>query len=343
MTGTTSTATVSAPASFAWPLGFDRIPDQDWVHDPVDAFGLSYDSVGAHGWYKNLEPLVSQALSALAEDEILVDYSSGTGLLTKRILSNINYSVGVVDVDPSAKFLRVALENFRDDPRVAFRLLEWLKQDRRLQTVDEVVGADLIDRGARVLTSANAIHLYSNLEETLDSWARIMRPGGTVLVCSANLRDPAARPGDWIIDETVAKVNEIAAEIVSREPLFEDYRETLGDGERMKAHAKLRDKVFVPVRPIGSYLDAFEDAGFTVLHTFNTTISAGVREWSEFLKTYDEGVLSWVGGSPKVEGQPPSETALKHRRFLIGYCLETLFAGRESFPANWTYITCRRR
>src|SRR5438128_7603009 len=36
---------------FAWPAGFARIPDEDWTRQPVDVFGLRYDTVENHGWY----------------------------------------------------------------------------------------------------------------------------------------------------------------------------------------------------------------------------------------------------------------------------------------------------
>lgn len=329
-------------ATFDWPRGFDRIPDADWARQPVEEFGLSYDSVGAHTWYKNLEPTVAQVLAALGENKLLVDYSSGTGILAGRLLANLEYPVGILNVDASPKFLRVALENFRQDERVAFRLLNYLKAERRLQLLDEVVDGPLLDRGADVITSTNAIHLYYNLAETLQSWARILRPGGLTFTGSANLRNPLRRPGDWIIDETVAKVNEIAAEVVAREPAFERYRETLEDSEAMVGHTQLREKVFVPVRPLEEYLDAFGDAGLTVLHVFDATIYARVDEWCQLLHTYHDGVLSWVGGSPKVDGREPDENALRDRRFLIRYSLERLFPAQESFPCTWTYITCRR-
>jgi SAM-dependent methyltransferase len=114
----------------AWPGDFARIPDEEWTRQPVDQFGLNYDDVGSHGWYKNLEPTIAQVLAALEPGDLLVDYSSGTGILTRRLLERINYLVGILNVDASPKFLRVALESFRDDDRVAFRLLRWLKAEK---------------------------------------------------------------------------------------------------------------------------------------------------------------------------------------------------------------------
>jgi SAM-dependent methyltransferase len=329
-------------AEFTWPGDFDRIPDEEWTRQPVDQFGLNYDAVGSHGWYKNLEPTVAQVLAALAPGDVLIDYSSGTGILTRRLLERLDDPVGILNVDASPKFLRVALETFRGDERVAFRLLRWLKTEKRLQLLDEVAGPDLLARGASVVTSTNAIHLYHNLDETLASWARILRPGGLAFICSGNMRNPNGRPGEWIIDETVASVNEIAAEVVRTEPAFAEYRETLGDAALMDRHAMLREKVFVPVRPLDMYLEAFRDAGFAVLHVFEETVFARIDEWYRLLSTYHDGVLSWVGGSEKVEGRPPSDEAVRQRLFLIRYCLERLFPGQDSFPCTWTYLTCRR-
>src|ERR1700683_4089996 len=100
---------------FTWPGDFARIPDEDWTRQPVDQFGLNYDSVGEHGWYKNLEPTIAQVLAALEPGRLVIDYSSGTRILAKRLLERVSYPVGLLNVDASPKFLRVALENFRDD------------------------------------------------------------------------------------------------------------------------------------------------------------------------------------------------------------------------------------
>jgi hypothetical protein len=62
-------------------------------------------------------------LAALEPGDLLVDYSSGTGILTRRLLDRIGHEAGILNVDASPKFLRVALKTFRDDERVAFRLL----------------------------------------------------------------------------------------------------------------------------------------------------------------------------------------------------------------------------
>ena len=174
------------------------------TRQPVGQFGLDYDDVGGHGWYKNLEPTVAQLLATLRPGDLLVDYSSGTGILTRRLLERISYPVGILNVDASTKFLRVALESFRDDPRVAFRLLRWLRRTNACSHLTRSASRPAGRRGADAITSTNAIHLYYDLDETLASWARLLHPGGLAFVCSGNMRNPNARPGEWIIDETVA-------------------------------------------------------------------------------------------------------------------------------------------
>lgn len=334
--------TDDSPWTFPWPTGFERIPDEEWARQEPDDFGRQYDSVGDHGWYKNLEPIVAQVLAGLDEDDILMDYSSGTGILAGRVLSRIAHRVGILNVDASAKFLRIALENFETDQRVAFRLMRFLKAEKRLQGLAEVVEETLLDRGVDMITSTNAIHLYHGLPGTLQAWHRALRPGGLALVCSGNLRNPNRRPDEWIIDETVASINEIAAEIVAKDPFFEDYRGVLDDATRMEAYRKLRDKIFVPVRPLELYLDSFTDAGFTVQHHFETTIHARIDEWYQMLAAYSDGVLGWIGGSEKIEGRAPSKVDEKYRLLLIRQSLEKLFPGKDSFPCSWTYITCRK-
>ena len=92
---------------------------------------------------------------------MLIDYSGGTGILVDRLLLRLaDRQVGAMIVDSSPKFLRVALDRFRDNERVAFRVLRYLKGEKRLELLDEVVDPVLVERGVDAITSTNAIHLY---------------------------------------------------------------------------------------------------------------------------------------------------------------------------------------
>ena len=327
---------------FAWPAGFERIPHEDWVAQPVDAFGLHYDTVENHGWYRNLDLTVEQLSAELREGDVLIDYSGGTGILLDRLLLRVfDRQVGVVIVDSSPKFLRVALERFRGDRRVAFRRLRYLKDQRRLQYVDEVLGDAL--PAADHLVSTNAIHLYDDLADTVAAWARVLRPGARVSINSGNVRNPRAAEGEWIIDETVYVVHEVATGLVRTDPRWAAYREALDDPARMQAYLDWRDRVFLAPRPLEYYLDILRGAGFTIEQVTERTIEARVDEWYEFLAAYADAVLGWVGGSAKVDGTPATERAAADRLALLRESLDTIFGGRPTFRCIWTYVTAALR
>ena len=327
------------PRDFAW-AGLERIPDDDWVSQPVDAFGLHYDTVENHGWYRNLDLTVQQLAADLREGQILIDYSGGTGILLERLRAAIgDRPVGMLIVDSSPKFLRVALDRFRADERVAFRRIRYLKDERRLQYVDEVLPAGF---AADALASTNAIHLYDRLEETLRAWTRVLRPGARVRINSGNIRNPRAAEDEWIIDDTVFPVHEAAVEIVRSDERYASYRPVLDDEARLRAYLDYRDRVFLPPRPLEHYLDGLRAAGFGIAEVAERTIEAEVEEWYEFLATYADAVLGWVGGSVKVDGQDASAEAAADRLRLLRESLGAVFGGRPTFRCCWTYVTATR-
>jgi ubiquinone/menaquinone biosynthesis C-methylase UbiE len=327
---------------FAWPEGFARIPEEPWVEQPVDSFGLDYDTVENHGWYRNLDLTVEQLAQDLRAGDVLIDYSGGTGILLDRLrLRVFDRQVGMAIVDSSPKFLRVALDRFRADERVAFRRLHFLRDERRLQSVDEALGPAF--PGADELVSTNAIHLYDDLDGTLRAWARVLKPGGRVRINSGNLRNPRAGENEWIIDETVYVVHEVATGLVRTDPRWAAYRDVLDDRERMAAYLAWRDRVFLAPRPLELYLDALRAAGFAIEEVAERTIEANVAEWYEFLSAYADAVLGWVGGSAKVDGEPAAEGAAADRLDLLRESLDTIFGGRPTFRCCWTYVTATRR
>jgi SAM-dependent methyltransferase len=326
---------------FQWPEGWAPVPDDDWTAEPVDAFGTAYDSVDRHGWYRNLDPTVEELAHLLVDGDILVDYSGGTGILLDRLkLRMFDTQAGAVIVDSSPKFLRVALEKFRDDPKVGFRLLRFLKEEKRLQRLEEVLGRELVERGVDVITSTNAIHLYPELPDTVTSWVRALRPGGHVLINSGNIRNPRARQSEWILDETVWVVGDLAEGLVRTDPAYAAYRGDLEDDERMKKHAAYRDRVFLLPRPLDYYLETVELAGLKVESVREASIEAGVQDWFGLLSAYNDAVLGWVGGTEKIDGAAPTPEALDDRLKLMRHAMDVLFHGRPTFQACWTYITC---
>jgi ubiquinone/menaquinone biosynthesis C-methylase UbiE len=333
-----------APRRFEWPAQFVRVTEEEWVHQPVDTFGLHYDTVENHGWYRNLDPTVEDLARHLTGEQVLVDYSGGTGILLDRLkLRVFDRRFGVVIVDSSPKFLRVALDKFREDDRVAFRSLRWLKSEKRLQRLEEVLGEELLARGIDAIASTNAIHLYLDLLGTLASWARVLRPGGRVFVQSGNIRNPEAKPAEWVLDETVWAIHEVATGLVRNDARYAAYRPLLDDHARMQEYLAYRDRVFLPVRPLDYYLRCFDEAGIAVETVTARGIEARVDDWFEFLSAYHEAVLGWIGGSSKLDGSTATPEALKDRLALIRHAMDTLFGGRPAFRCCWTYINGLRR
>ncbi len=328
---------------FAWPPGFQRVPDDDWTRGPVESLALKYDNVNHHGWYRNIDPTVEDVAAVLKAGDLLIDYSSGTGILVERLLRRIGgLAAGIVLVDSSPKFLRVALDKFRDDPRVAFRWIRYLKDRRRLEFVDEVLGEAIVRRGADALSSTNAVHLYYDLDDTLRSWTRALRPAARAFVQSGNIRTPNPEPGAWIIDDTVDAIHRAAMEIVARDEQYSQYRPVLSDAKRMAAYTAFREKVFVPVRPLHDYLASFRRSGLEDLSVTTRTIVAQVREWYDFLSVYHDGVLGWIGGVERIDGRAPSYESVRDRLAVMRAAMQIVFDGREAFDCGWTYITAGR-
>jgi len=328
---------------FAWPEGFVPVPEDEWTTQEIDATALAYDHVDEHGWYSNLDPSVEEIAAFLRDGDILMDYSGGTGILLDRLRLRIfERPVGWLLVDASAKFLRMALEKYRDDPHVAVRLLRFIKEEKRLQTLDEVIGHELRERGVDAIAAVNAIHLYPDLDEVAEGWVSALRPGGRLFVNSGNLRNPRAKGGEWILDETVWVINDLAEGLVRSRPEYEQYRPVLDDVERMEAHAAQRDRVFLKPRPLEYYTDALTRAGLTVIDVREKTIVADVQEWFELMTAYHDAVLGWVGGSKKLDGAPPTPEAVEDRLALMRHAIETIFSGRTQFNACWTYITAEK-
>jgi ubiquinone/menaquinone biosynthesis C-methylase UbiE len=333
---------VTGPLSSPWPAGFIRIPDEEWVDQPPATLALKYDTVQAHGWYRNLDRTVEDLARELSSGDVLLDYSGGTGILASRLLEELpERGFGIVIVDSSPKFLRLALEKLGARERVAFRLIRYLQAERRLELVQEVLGPELVDRRVDAIASTNAIHLYYDLDETLRSWRDVLRPGGRVLVQSGNI-GVELPPGAWIIDETVEAIHAAAVELVRSEPAYAPYRPALADAARMAAYDDLRRKFFLPVRPLDHYLGALARAGFHVNDVAQLPVQAHVDEWFEFLSGYHEGVLGWVGGSSRLAGAEPTEEAVADRLRLLREATTRAFGGAASFQAVWTYVTAER-
>ena len=162
-----------------WPTTWKPVPDEDWAKQPLEELAMKYDTVEEHGWYDNLDPTVEQLARSYGADSVILDYSGGTGILTDRLLRRRQENAPqVLIVDSSPKFLRLALEKLQHHSNVGYRLIRYLKEERRLQHLNEVVESVLYERGVDAVVSTNAMHLYYNLPETIQSWRTILKKGG---------------------------------------------------------------------------------------------------------------------------------------------------------------------
>lgn len=320
----------TARPGFGWPPGFARVPDQAWARAPVDPFARAYDTLQGHAWYANLDPTVEEVTRWLAAGGCAIDYSGGTGILEGRLLPRVPAAASVLNVDASAKFLRLAVEKFGGDPRCAFRLLEYLPAQKRLQTLAEAApGLPPVDG----IVCANAIHLYPDVPAAARGWRAALRPGGRLHVQSGNV---ARGGGGLVIDSTVHAAHDHAVRLAAEEPRWRAYREVLGDARRMAAYREVRDRYFLPVRPLQQYEAWLRGAGFAVERVRHRPVEVRLDEWTQFLSVYHEGVLPWVGGTEKVDGRPPSPQAVRDRQELLAEALRAALGPR--FTAEWTYI-----
>ena len=172
----------------------------------------------------------------------------------------------------------------------------------------------------------------------------MLRPGGRVRINSGNLRNPRAGENEWIIDETVYVVHEVATGLVRTEPRWAAYRAVLDDA---RAHARL-PRLARPRLPRAAAARAttstrFAAPGFAIDDVTERTIEASVEEWYEFLAAYADAVLGWVGGSVKVDGDAGVATRRRPTGLeLLRESLDTIFGGRPTFRCCWTYITATR-
>ena len=322
-----------------WPNNFNSIPEEEWTKSSIGELAEKYDTVEEHGWYDNLNPTVNQIAQHHGSDDIILDYSGGTGILTDRVFKALSSQAPhVLIADSSPKFLRLALEKCKTNPKVAFRLIKYFRRERRLQNLRECIDPSIWQRGLDAVVSTNAIHLYYGLEQTIADWFAILKPGGRIYVQSGNIRNPSSPQGSWIIDETVEHIHHAAIDIVQSRSEYANFRTVLGDKAYMDAHNKLRKKYFLPVRDLAYYEDIFTQGGFALEPTQTALITARVDDWYDFIAVYHEGALGWIGGAQKITGIEASEEIITIRKQVMREAMTVIFSGAEEFFASWTYF-----
>ena len=274
---------------------------------------------------------------------MIVDYSGGTGILTQKLFGRTEARCGVIIVDSSPKFLRTAITNLGSDPRVAFRLLGYDDLRRRLQHLDEVLDRPILDRGLDAIVSTNAVHLYPNLLDTFRAWARASSIGTRVFIQSGNIGLDGSAPCGWIINDTIDGIHRRAVEIVRQRKEYATYAQLLDDARRMDSYASLRNRYFLSPRSRKEYCSALGGAGFSIDSVTIKKVDVSTDEWFESLSLYHEGILGWIGGTKKIDGQSPTSSALRDRLEIMREALSAYFCQRPVTQACWTHISGTKR
>ncbi len=315
-----------------------------WTRKRIDPGGAAYDSFGAASWYSNLDPLVTALRPYLSKPSLIVDYAGGTGLLVDRLVaapSDLHSRIVVADTSP--KFLRVAIQKFRRNPRVAFRLLRLSGTPGRSSPLVSALGAKLSARGADAVVCANAVHLFGDLPGTFSDWYACLRPGGLLALGSGNILASAEGRPEMTIDSTVVAARQrVRDEYQQRRFRSPQAHRNESATARSAAHDAYFRRVFPPARSLDCYLDALSKAGFVDCQYFVRPVSVRVSDWVGFLSAYEDPIVGFIGGSTKVDGRPPSYRQVAERKRLLGSAVRQLFLGQSDFNVLWTYIIATR-
>ena len=123
----------------------DKVIDESFLKSDVTEFALGYDRVKNHTWYDNLNYLVDLSKEYFNDDDFIMDYSCGTGIFPERLLKSTVSCPRILMMDSSPKYLKLSYDKFGNNYKFFFRLMKYLKEENRLQTIDESMGKDYKD------------------------------------------------------------------------------------------------------------------------------------------------------------------------------------------------------
>jgi SAM-dependent methyltransferase len=319
----------------------ERVVDDSFLKSDVTEFALGYDKVKNHTWYDNLNYMVDLSKKYFNQDDFIMDYSCGTGIFCERLLKSTIDCPRILMMDSSPKYLKLSYDKFGRNYKFHFRVINYLKDEGRLQTISEALGKDhkeLLDG----IVCTNAIHLYPTIDDTIKSWNDILVKGGKLLINSGNIYNPLMGEETKLIDQTVNEISKLSFDIVKDNPKYFKYVDLINDFDYINKHNVLRDKYFLPIRPINFYTDELIKNGFKIVEVKTIDVDAKVDEWFDFLKVYHEGIIGWIGGSKKITGIEPNEDEINDRVEIIKLALTKMFNNQNDFKACWNYIICEK-
>jgi len=282
-----------------------------------------------------LNPLISMAEKNIKNNDIVVDFGSGTGTSAIQILKNLKPKVKLWLVDNSPAWLGKAYEVLSSEKNVDFFLLE--KKSYGVATLSDTLGKESVNH----VISANTVHLIPNLKETFTGIAKALKPGGTFVFNTGNVTREGREEGILMLDSTIYRVHDIAIEIIREDRNFAKYKKNIK--KKIEKYDSQRKFVFLSPRSIDDYVKALKESGFKGIKVDFKRYRLKYTEWIKFLriKRLQAGIL------PEIGGKDPSPDEEKDRDKIIIIAAKKLFkeleeknpfADDKSYLGEWAYV-----
>lgn len=309
-----------------------------WVpHKPASKGAIGYHNavVNAPYYLSSLQGLMPFLQRRVKDNDLVVDFGSGTGVSALFLLRNLKVPFTLWLVDNSASWLANSYELFKSNPNVRYFLLG--KADDEYSTLAETIGIETTDH----VVSANTVHLIPNLKETFLDIYSALKPNGTFTFQSGNIKRSGRKGGILMVDDTIQRVRDIALEILHTNREFVDYRKNID--RRIQDESDQRKLIFPDPRPIEQYLKALGGAGFKELSMLCKPIRIKYADWLKFLRVrpLQAGILPEIGGrNPSIREENDRDALITLAAFQLFKELEERnpIADDECFTAEWVYV-----
>ena len=284
----------------------------------------------------NIIELIKIMQEKIRENDVVVDFGTGTGASALRLLERIRFDINLWLVDNSISWLTKAYEIFSNNPKVKCFPLE--KIEDKYSTLAETIGKGEADH----VISANVVHLIPNLEQAFNGINLALKLKGTFSFGSGNVVRDSREEGILMIDDTVEMVHDIALEIVRKNSKFAMYRKDLD--RKVSVEENQRKAIFPQPRPLEAYLKALKKADFMYEEPQYRPIKVLYSDWLNLLrvKRLEAGILPEIGGKePSPEEEQDRDELITMATNQLFKELETKnpFADDKSFTAEWVYVT----
>lgn len=141
--------------------------NQEYIQEEYNRLASNYDTRWK-GYLNSTHSIALQLMEPTAND-IILDASGGTGLLTEQIMYTIGKEGWVTLTDISEKMLKIAVQRLKKYPNVQI-----LKND--------VHNLQFNSKSFSKVSSINSLHYYINPEKALSEFYRVLQPNGSLII-----------------------------------------------------------------------------------------------------------------------------------------------------------------